>query len=112
MSHHLPIAVRCVAELSSFCADLVQRNYGYFSSPQLSIFTTATDKGYDFSSFRSAGKFSDAVADRYQEYLQKEEEIWEQDGDVDRKGTKEVWHTPGELFKVRSRLFLSTRTGS
>lgn len=90
----------------------MQRNYGYFSSPQLSIFTTATDKGYDFSSFRSAGKFSDAVADRYQEYLQKEEEIWEQDGDVDRKGTKEVWHTPGELFKVRSRLFLSTRTGS
>ena len=86
----------------------LQPSYGYFSNPNLSIFTTATEKGYDFSTFRSADHFSHAVGERYEEYLRIEEEQWQQDGDVDRKGTKEVWHTPGELFKVRPTLPLGS----
>jgi hypothetical protein len=63
-------------------------NYGYF--PKNATIFTPPAKGFDFSSFRDATAFQEAVAERYDtEY------------DDNRPGLgRQVWHTPTELFKV------------
>lgn len=91
---------------SSFvaCLLLFQPQYGYFSSPQLEIFTTATENGYDFSKFKSSFDFENKVAERYGEYLveEKRKQKEAEDDDVIGKGGQQLWHTPTELFKVGS----------
>lgn len=68
---------------------LIQKpHYGYF--PKNATIFTPPAKGFDFSSFRDATAFQEAVAERYDtEY------------DDNRPGLgRQVWHTPTELFKV------------
>ncbi|CDZ98080.1 Putative S-adenosyl-L-methionine-dependent methyltransferase MidA [Phaffia rhodozyma] len=84
---------------------LYNPQYGYFSSPQLEIFTTATKDGYDFTSFQSSFDFENTVSHRYAEYVQLEREkqkarvsMGEYEDEIG-KGGQQLWHTPTELFK-------------
>lgn len=94
----------------------LQPQYGYFSSPSLEIFSTNQVHGYDFSQFRSSLHFTKELALRYDEYRELEQaehrarnvavaqsrdmdepfpEIQREQGE-----SKQIWHTPTELFKV------------
>ncbi|KAL1407698.1 hypothetical protein Q8F55_007131 [Vanrija albida] len=67
---------------------LYNPHYGYFSK-NVTIFTPPSAGGYDFGSFRDQAAFQEAVAERYEaEY-----------GGAGEGLSRQVWHTPTELFK-------------
>lgn len=69
---------------------LYNPNYGYFPH-QATIFTSSKSR-LDFPSFRDSVEFQNEVASRYTAY-----------GGEDQDGPgKQLWHTPTELFKVRT----------
>lgn len=71
---------------------LYNPNYGYF--PQQATIFTSSKNQIDFSSLRDSVEFQNEVAKRYTAY-----------GGEDQEGPgKQLWHTPTELFKVRSCL--------
>ena len=68
---------------------LYNPHYGYFPQ-QATIFTSAGDP-IDFRSMRDSAEFQNEVAQRYSTY------------GTDEEGPgRQIWHTPTELFKVRS----------
>lgn len=92
---------------------LYNPHYGYFSTqavifdpdqvpgvgrkevPGAALRTRA--EGFDFASMRNSREFEDEIARRYGEF----EAV---DGVVGKGPGRQVWHTPTELFKVRSSL--------
>lgn len=67
---------------------LYNPHYGYF--PKQATIFTATDP-IDFSAMRNSVEFQDEVAKRYEHF------------ETDEEGPgRQIWHTPTELFKVRS----------
>lgn len=73
---------------------LYNPNYGYFSK-QAVIFTAPGEEneGFDFNSFKDSAQFESAVASRYVECGS----VTETEGPG-----RQIWHTPTELFKVRT----------
>ena len=69
---------------------LYNPHYGYF--PKQATIFTATDP-IDFRAMRNGKDFHNAVARRY--------EAFEADAEEQGPG-RQIWHTPTELFKVRS----------
>jgi hypothetical protein len=82
---------------------MLQPTYGYFSTSNLEIFSSAKDTGYDFSQFKSPFKFEDAVGTRYAEMLEEAAKKAKEEGtsiEEAQKGGKQIWHTPTEMFDV------------
>lgn len=85
---------------SSYRADQ-QPHYGYFSKNV--IIFTPPEEGYDFGSFRDTAHFQETVAERYEREYGNLELTAEKEGKASTGGLgRQVWHTPTELFKVRS----------
>ena len=69
---------------------LYNPHYGYF--PKQATIFTATDP-IDFRAMRNGKDFHNAVARRYEAF----------EADTEEQGPgRQIWHTPTELFKVRS----------
>lgn len=73
---------------------LYNPNYGYFSKEAIIFSDSSPDKGFDFPSLRDANAFQSAMAESYQNYA---------DSGAIKGPGHQVWHTPTELFKVRTR---------
>jgi hypothetical protein len=85
--------------LRDFIEDsLYNPNYGYF--PKQATIVTSAERNFDFPSLRDSVEFQEEVGRRYEAYGR---------DTLDGPG-RQLWHTPTELFKVISYLWLS-RTG-
>lgn len=67
---------------------LYNPNYGYF--PKQATIFTASDP-IKFHNVRDSAQFQEEVAERYEPF----------ETDIEGPG-RQIWHTPTELFKVRS----------
>jgi hypothetical protein len=70
---------------------LYNPNYGYFPK-QVTIFTPETP--FEFGGIPNSKAFQEAVAERYREYRL--------EAGIGTGPGRQVWHTPTELFKVRT----------